>query len=151
MNHLLNNKVEKLFNSEFGITIDISPDSNNGVFRRYHVGNQPVNKIDPFGLDDLSDLDPAGTLTSTLYGDYCGKGAKRPLNIPSDDCIDEACRQHDICYQNADIKIYPPFPALSGERKKCDRELCRAVYNCHGKDCVRAAIMTVFDCPHIGM
>jgi len=30
--------------------IDVSPDSNNGVFRRYHVGGNPVNSTDPTGL-----------------------------------------------------------------------------------------------------
>ncbi len=30
--------------------IKVSPDTNNGVFRRYHVGNSPVNWIDPWGL-----------------------------------------------------------------------------------------------------
>lgn len=35
-------KEEKLFTPEFGITIDVSLDSNCGVFRRYHVTNNPI-------------------------------------------------------------------------------------------------------------
>src|SRR4030066_1418567 len=51
---------------------------------------------------------------------YCGFGADRPLEIPSNDCVDEACRQHDICYKNA-VTFYPPNPPFSEERRKCDR------------------------------
>jgi hypothetical protein len=36
----------------------VSLDSNNGVFRRYHVDNNPVNWIDPFGLFSWHDLIP---------------------------------------------------------------------------------------------
>lgn len=34
----------------FEITRGPIPDSKKGVFRRYHVGNNPVNWIDPLGL-----------------------------------------------------------------------------------------------------
>lgn len=37
MNAVLGYKEENLFSSEFGITIDVSLDTNKGVFRRYHV------------------------------------------------------------------------------------------------------------------
>jgi hypothetical protein len=35
MNAVLNDKDEKFSDSDFEITIDVSLDSNNGVFRRY--------------------------------------------------------------------------------------------------------------------
>ena len=50
MNSVLNYKGETFLDSDFEITIDVSLDSNNGVFRRYHVGNNPVMRIDPSGL-----------------------------------------------------------------------------------------------------
>ncbi len=50
MNAVLNYKEEKLVDPGFGFTIDVSLDSNYGVFRRYHVGNNPVNNIDASGL-----------------------------------------------------------------------------------------------------
>lgn len=40
----------KTTDSGFEFFIDVSLDSNNGVFRRYHVGNNPVNFVDPWGL-----------------------------------------------------------------------------------------------------
>lgn len=42
---------EKTTEPGFEFLIDVSLDSNNGVFRRYHVGNNPVNWIDPLGLE----------------------------------------------------------------------------------------------------
>lgn len=50
MNAILNYKDEKFYDYGFGFTIDVSLDSNCGVFRRYHVGNNPVNHTDPTGL-----------------------------------------------------------------------------------------------------
>jgi hypothetical protein len=58
MNAVLEYKDEFFLNSDFEITIDVSRDSNNGVFRRYHVDNNPVNWIDPFGLFSWHDLIP---------------------------------------------------------------------------------------------
>jgi hypothetical protein len=50
MNAVLNYKDEKFLDCDFGSTIDVSLDSNNGVFRRYHVGNAPMKWMDPLGL-----------------------------------------------------------------------------------------------------
>jgi hypothetical protein len=55
MNAVLNYKDEKLSDYGFGFTIDVSLDSNCGVFRRYHVGNNPVNFVDPLGLFSVDD------------------------------------------------------------------------------------------------
>jgi RHS repeat-associated protein len=102
-----------------------------------YVGNNSVNEIDPEGLAVI------------VHGKYCGPGAKDPtLQSPGIDCLDEACRLHDICYRDNKIRMYPPFPP-SSKRKKCDQELCWRIYNCKGNDCKRAAFMTVFNCPYI--
>jgi len=37
MNAILKHKAGKSFESDFEMIIDVSPDSNNGVFRRYHM------------------------------------------------------------------------------------------------------------------
>jgi hypothetical protein len=50
MSAVLNHKDKNFLDSDFEITIAVSLDSKNGVFRRYHVGNNPVNWADPFGL-----------------------------------------------------------------------------------------------------
>ncbi len=102
-----------------------------------YVANNPVNLIDPEGLAVIA------------HGKYCGPGAKDPtLRSPGIDCLDEACRLHDICYRDNKIRMYPPFPP-SPKRKKCDQELCWRIYNCKGNNCKRAAFMTVFNCPYI--
>jgi len=54
-------KSEKSYDIGIRFVIDVSLDTNNGVFRRYLVGNNPVNKKDPYGLYDLGDaLDELG-------------------------------------------------------------------------------------------
>jgi hypothetical protein len=50
MNAVLNYKDKNFLVSDFEITIDVSLDSNCGVFRRYHVGNNPIIRNDPLGL-----------------------------------------------------------------------------------------------------
>jgi hypothetical protein len=52
MNAVLEYKDNKFADSSFGITVDVSLDSDKGVFRRYHVGGNPLNAIDPLGLLD---------------------------------------------------------------------------------------------------
>jgi hypothetical protein len=68
MNAVLEYKDNKFADSSFGITMDVSLDSDKGVFRRYHVGNAPANWIDPLGLgavdvifSGIGTLDPGGT------------------------------------------------------------------------------------------
>jgi hypothetical protein len=50
MNAVLEYKDNKFADSSFGITMDVSLDSDKGVFRRYHVGGNPLNATDPLGL-----------------------------------------------------------------------------------------------------
>lgn len=149
------------YKKEIGRYIEADPIGLEGGINLFiYAQANPINRKDPRGLDDLSDFDSGGTISLpagafVLYGKYCGKGAKDPsLRSPGIDCIDEACRQHDICFQKADVKIYPPIPPLSGKRKECDKTLCWTVYNCPTKKCDKAGIakviiMTVFQCPYI--
>jgi hypothetical protein len=76
MNAVLNYKDEKLSDYGFGFTIDVSLDSNCGVFRRYHVENNPVNKKDPLGLMSCGSCDLNECLNSCAAGgealaDFC--------------------------------------------------------------------------------
>jgi hypothetical protein len=50
MNAFSENRKEILSDSGFGITVDVSLDSNCGLFRRYHVENKPINLTDPLGF-----------------------------------------------------------------------------------------------------
>jgi hypothetical protein len=49
MDAVLENTDEKLSDFGFGIVVDVSLYSNCGVFRRYHVSNNPTNAVDPEG------------------------------------------------------------------------------------------------------
>ncbi|OHE56254.1 MAG: hypothetical protein A2Z47_09745 [Thermodesulfovibrio sp. RBG_19FT_COMBO_42_12] len=110
-----------------------------GINKFAYVENKPVNRTDPLG-----------TMAIVVPGThYCGFGADRPLEIPSNDCVDEACRQHDICYKNA-VTFYPPNPPFSEERRKCDRKLCQDILKCKDKTCLRIGIATVFYCSFLG-
>jgi hypothetical protein len=51
MDAVLENTDEKLSDFGFGIVVDVSLYSNCGVFRRYHVLNNPVNFTDALGLE----------------------------------------------------------------------------------------------------
>jgi RHS repeat-associated protein len=140
---------------------DEETDLNYNYFRNYNPVIGRYVEPDPIGLEGgfnlyiyalnnpVTQIDPTGTLTVIVHGKYCGYGAKDPtFQSPGEDCIDEACKKHDICYKGNNIKTIPPFPP-GGKRKKCDLDLCWNVYNCVGKNCMRAAIMTYFGCPHI--
>ena len=121
-------------------------------------------EADPIGIDagknhlysytgnsPLTTTDPDGTLAIVMPGMYyCGLGAKRSLEIPSDDCVDEACRKHDICYRDSQIKIYPPYPPFSKKRRDCDRTLCEDILRCKDKTCIKLGIATVFNCFLLG-
>lgn len=63
--------------TEFGFEffIDVSLDSDKGVFRRYHTGNNPVNLVDPFGLYDAPPENP-GYLVPGYYYDPLEKYRK---------------------------------------------------------------------------
>jgi hypothetical protein len=68
MDAVLEYKAVKSSDSDFEMTIDVSLDSNKGVFRRYLVGNNAVNWIDPLGLFSPSDkgLEEFDDYTSTI-------------------------------------------------------------------------------------
>jgi hypothetical protein len=84
MDAVLENKDEKLSGSGFGITVDVSLNSDRGVFRRYHVVNEPITKKDPFGLfDDLANYAPDVALKGYVDpdGNFTLTGAE-PINYP---------------------------------------------------------------------
>lgn len=142
------------YKKEFGRYLESDPigmeEGRNHLY--VFVANNTINNIDSQGLAivlyNKPSLPPGYFV---IHGKYCGPGAKDPsLESKGIDCIDEACREHDKCFQKAGIKwyLYPPFPARN-KRKKCDEDLCWAVYNCPGSKCKKAVIMTVFYCPYI--
>ena len=55
MTSFLEYEEEKITDSGFEFFINVSLDSNKGLFRRYHVGNNPVNDMDPLGLYGTTD------------------------------------------------------------------------------------------------
>lgn len=91
MNAVSKYKEEKIFDSEFGFTIDVSPDSNCGLFRRYHVRNNPILFSDPSGLrctywQSTGQIvcineDAADNVYYSSSGGYSGKGPGK--NNPS--------------------------------------------------------------------
>ena len=82
----------KTTDSGFEFFIDVSLDSNNGVFRRYHVGNNPVNFVDPLGLFWGSIITRGGgkgvlsggpgALTGGIIGGFVGAGLGSATLIP---------------------------------------------------------------------
>lgn len=50
MTALMEIEEQELSEIDLGSQYEMNPCSENGVFRRYHVKNDPVNWIDPFGL-----------------------------------------------------------------------------------------------------
>jgi RHS repeat-associated protein len=80
----------------------------------------------------LVNIDPTGTITIVVYGEYCGLGSKRPpgkaTDPPVPDCVDEACRQHDICYRDNNVEFW--YPWIIPSKLKCDRALCKAANKC---------------------
>lgn len=108
-----------------------------------YVKNNPFITID---LDGTS---------LVVYGDFCGPGSRIPTGKASDppvpDCVDEACRQHDICYAEKNTKWWLPI-ALQPSKLKCDRQLCKKTNNCK-TSCknisIKTSVNAYFLCPLI--
>jgi len=82
-----------------------------------YVGNQPVNRIDPKGLN--------------WHGNWCGPGGSGPAT----DCYDAACKRHDQCYQDCGVNWltkWLPFFDLHGSSCAwvCDAELTKKWKKC---------------------
>jgi RHS repeat-associated protein len=75
-----------------------------------YVGNNPVGRMDPMG--------------ENMYGHYCGPG-EDPGSPTAIDPLDEACKQHDKCYDRcvpSGTFCLPPSEC----HKVCDKQLCNA-------------------------
>ncbi|MCA9443492.1 MAG: hypothetical protein KC964_22010, partial [Candidatus Omnitrophica bacterium] len=65
---------------------------------------------------------------ATNHGNYCGEQAPGDFTeeylreCPPINDLDKCCFEHDLCYQDAGVSWDFSFP--TGERKKCDRDLC---------------------------
>ena len=99
-----------------------------------YVANDPVGKLDPFGL-------------APWYGNYCGPGSKPG---PPISCVDAACKDHDDCYTKCGASGISG--ALSGGpcTTACDRSLCAALKLCAPK-CLKErmakAVINIIFCP----
>jgi hypothetical protein len=106
-------KDKKTIDSEFGIAIDVSLDSNNGVFRRYHVGNNPLNRKDPKG---------------TFWCDVVCTGIKNPWlsAFCSTLCPDSTSRDPNECTLMSSDDEHCQYECGSGgiiivEKTKCQK------------------------------
>jgi RHS repeat-associated protein len=85
-----------------------------------YVGNDPVNSVDPYGLE--------GSSGRNIHGNYCG-----PVNGGDPlDRVDDCCVLHDQCYTDAGLTWKATFSSqkkkLPPDKQKkcndCDRQLC---------------------------
>ena len=109
MASFLGHKVENVVDHDFGFTIDVSLDSNCGVFRRYHVGNNPETFGDPLGLMLWKPVPPGGC---QYYNDQC---------CESNGGDDYACKATQCC---RDFGDNPTANCMRGCLIKWDREKC---------------------------
>jgi RHS repeat-associated protein len=109
-----------------------------------YVGNQPINRIDPLGLDDLSDLEPSGSILMIWYGNWGGpgwtggqRGTWNSINQsaakPPIDKQDACYRDHDICYGSCRDNKSCKSSSRANCFKNCDRKLSRCLRSL-GKD-----------------
>jgi hypothetical protein len=104
---------------------------------------------DQYGTDEF----PAD-FTLIVYGNFCGVGAKKELGKSTDspyedsDCVDEACRQHDICYRDRKLKWFYPRQ-LFPNKVICDSKLCKDTNKCPNScnnSLIKIGINLYFDC-----
>jgi hypothetical protein len=115
-----------------------------GINLYIYVGNQPINRIDPLGLDDLSDLEPSGSILMIWYGNWGGPGwtggQRGTWNLinqsaakPPIDKQDACYRDHDICYGSCRDNKSCKSSSRANCFKNCDRKLSRCLRSL-GKD-----------------
>ena len=101
-----------------------------GINLYIYAKNSPANLIDKFGLFNSEYESDIYIYPGLVYGNYCGKGAKDPtFQRPGIDCVDNACREHDICYTKKGLEFWYPT-ILYPSKLRCDRQLCKETKNC---------------------
>lgn len=131
MNAIMEHKAEKSFESDFEMIIDVSPDSNNGLFRRYHAGSNPVSYSDPLGLwtfginlsgtgDAVGMVDASGGMyldpdEVALGGSFFGSmGLQLGVAAGLSFSISGADDIRELCGESKDIHLrFGPFGGLS--------------------------------------
>jgi RHS repeat-associated protein len=81
-----------------------------------YVANSPVQFIDPYGL-------------LMVHGNWCGSGPPTGSNPPSVDVVDDACRDHDKCYDRIGVT------AASRKKDMKDPKKCELINDCDSKFC----------------
>ena len=82
------------------------------------LGLYPYVKSDPVVF-----LDPRGEM---IYGCYCGAGQDLSSGHCPKDALDQACKNHDECYESAGLTASTPITTRKQciDRRACDKVLC---------------------------
>ncbi|MCP3888344.1 MAG: hypothetical protein GY702_05660 [Desulfobulbaceae bacterium] len=118
----------RFYDPSTGRYISADPIGLDGGMNFYaYVQNDPINKIDPWGLFDF-------------HGEWCGpdhtggypkswgelsEGEKRNA-IPPRDGMDSCCQDHDRCY----ARCREQYPCDEAARQDCQRLCDIELYNC---------------------
>ena len=97
----------------------LKPERQGDLSLYQYVADNPVNRIDPTGLN--------------WYGNWCGPGGSGPEK----DCYDSACAKHDHCYEDCGVdwlSRWNPTRTTSCEWI-CDAELVKRWKDCALKSC----------------
>jgi hypothetical protein len=97
MTALIEIKEQELSEIDLESQHEMDPCLKNGVFRRYHVTNNPVNYIDPSGLESI--IGPFFPPGGPEQG--CGPWG---IHIPDVYGFKDCCIDHDRGYKNCDGK-----------------------------------------------
>jgi RHS repeat-associated protein len=110
----------------------LSPDPAQSGLIWVYARDTPTNLVDPSGLHDgpEDDVVLCGKRGWDEHGNWCGPamggGSRKGGTLPPCDCIDVACKAHDIC-----LGKNPPRAV----KVKCHAALCNAAKNCVNTRC----------------